>query len=107
MQSRPALTRSAEVEQFASTAAQNDGLANIPHQYFQTHTTEFSAENEVVRWPYNLQPTVQGIVAAAIQSFYNEGPGGGHYENIVGPYTVIGCGIYIDGNGITIAEDFR
>jgi len=107
MKGRPALAQSTNVEQFAAAASKNDGLANVPHQYYQTHATGFSAENEVLRWPYNLQPTVQGIVAAAIQAFYSEGPGGGHYENIVGSYTQIGCGIYIDTNGITIVEDFR
>jgi hypothetical protein len=107
MKSRPALTRSTDIEQFAAAASKNDALANAAHQYYQAHATGFSAENEVLRWPNNLQPTVQGIVAAAIQAFYSEGPGGGHYENIVGSYTQIGCGIYIDSNGITIVEDFR
>ncbi len=64
-------------------------------------------ENEVVRWPYNLSPTVQSIIAQAIASFYGEGPGGGHYENIVGPFTQLGCGIYVDTNGMTIIQDFH
>jgi len=60
-------------------------------------------ENEV-HWPTNLASTVQGITAAAIDSFYREGPGGVHYQNIVGPYTQIGCGVYVDVNGIPIFE---
>jgi uncharacterized protein YkwD len=107
---RPSVTRSTTIEEYAATGAKSDALANVPHQHVTT--TPFPgggnwAENEVLRWPHNLTPTVQGIVAQAILSFYSEGPGGGHYENIVGPYTQIGCGIYIDGNGITIIEDFR
>ena len=35
-----------------------------------------------------------------------EGPGGGHYENMMGNYASLGCGVYIQGDGITIVQDF-
>jgi len=98
------------LEAYAAEGARSDGLANQAHQHVSATPmpgTGLWAENEVLRWPYNLSPMVQGIVAQAIQSFFSEGPGGGHYENIVGPYTQIGCGIYIDSNGITIVQDLR
>ena len=110
MRGRPGLSRSAALEVYAAAGAESDALTNHAHGHVSTTTmpgTGLWAENEVLRWPYNLAPTVQGIVAQAIQSFFGEGPGGGHYENIVGPYTSIGCGIYIDKDGITIVEDFR
>jgi len=78
-----------------------------PHPYYLAHTIGLSAENELFHWPTNLASTVQGIITAAINSFYRESPGGAHYQNIVGPYTQIRCGIYVDANGISIVEEFR
>jgi hypothetical protein len=46
-----------------------------------------------------------------------EGPGGGHYENMIGDYASLGCGVFIathpglrpgaqDGDEITVVQDF-
>jgi len=37
------------------------------------------------------------LVAACIAAFYSEGPGGGHYDNMMGNYGTLGCGIYQSG----------
>jgi hypothetical protein len=98
------------LEAFAAEGAKSDGIANLPHHHVATNPLPGNGqggENEVLRWPYNLRPTVQGIVARAIAPFYGEGPGGGHYENIVGPFTQLGCRIYVDTNGMTVIQDFR
>jgi uncharacterized protein YkwD len=110
MRNRPTLSRSTTLEAFAADGARNDGLSNVPHQHVSTTPMPRSGpwgENEVLRWPYNLSPTVQGIIAQAIASFYAEGPGGGHYENVVGPFAQLGCGVYVDNNGMTIIQDFQ
>jgi uncharacterized protein YkwD len=46
------------------------------------------------------------LVEECIKAFYDEGPGGGHYENMMGPYTTVGIGIYQSGTKVTIVQDF-
>ena len=36
-----------------------------------------------------------------------EGPGGGHYDNLTGPYTQVGCGIWLNGNEVNIGQELR
>jgi len=38
---------------------------------------------------------------------WREGPGGGHYENLHGPYSVVGCGVFINGNEVRVVQHFR
>ncbi len=45
---------------------------------------------------------VQGLAG-----MWAEGPGGGHYENMRGPYTEVGCGVFVNGVDITVVQDFR
>jgi hypothetical protein len=65
------------------------------------------AENEC---PQQLGWTVGSDIVATVKmcvkAYYDEGPGGGHYENMMGAYTKIGCGIYQSGEKITILQDF-
>jgi hypothetical protein len=43
-----------------------------------------------------------------MDALWAEGPSGGHYQNIVGPYTQVGCGIYIlNGSEVHVTTDFR
>ncbi len=46
------------------------------------------------------------LVVDCIAAFYSEGPGGGHYDNMMGPYAKLGCGIYQSGVKVTIIQDF-
>ena len=51
------------------------------------------------------------LVDMCIQAFYAEGPGSdysthGHYINMMGPYGTLGCGIYQQGTGVTIVQDY-
>jgi hypothetical protein len=36
-----------------------------------------------------------------------EGRGGGHHENMRGPYSEIGCGVFVNGNEVTVVQAFR
>jgi hypothetical protein len=36
-----------------------------------------------------------------------EGPGGGHYENMIGDYRQVSCGISIVNGEVTVTQDFR
>jgi hypothetical protein len=40
------------------------------------------AENEVLNAIGNTTVTTQSAIQSAISFFYNEGPGGGHFENM-------------------------
>jgi hypothetical protein len=105
---RPALSRSGALEQVATAAAQHDWIAQVPHQYFmQTNDGGVAlAENE-----FFTSPAHYGSVSAAIdfgiQLFWEEGPSGPHYQNIVGPYSQLGCGAFLDGSNMAVATDFR
>jgi hypothetical protein len=107
MAGRPALTESPSVEAFAAAAAQADSQTGIPHSYYYTHAQGFAAENEALDWSLAQLRSVHNGIAQAINSFWSEGSGGGHYENLVGPYTQLGCGLFVSGPLITIVQDFR
>jgi hypothetical protein len=38
---------------------------------------------------------------------WTAGPSGTHYKIMVGPYTQAGCGIFVNDQDVTIAQDFR
>ena len=45
-------------------------------------------------------------IRQGIKQMWEEGPGGPHYENILGKFKEIGCGIHVAGNEITVVIDF-
>ena len=109
MGGRAAVQRSAPLETYANEGAEVDHTSS-PHQHFiatQGGGIAF-AENECPRW--SLQGKGGGdmkrLVAACIAAFYSEGPGGGHYDNMMGSYGTLGCGIYESGGSVTIIQDF-
>lgn len=103
------LTHSSSIDAYSATAAQVDGTAHSPHKYFAaTHGGGVSmAQNEIPWW--NLPPggTVTGVIKGGLQMMWDEGPGGGHYENMSGDYTEVGCGIFVNGNEVTVTHDFH
>ncbi len=108
---KPALVRSAEIEAYADAGAEHD-FGTSPHDHF-TSTNGGNgltfAENECpaqLGWTIAPGEDTSTVVEQCMKAFFDEGPGGGHYENMMGPYTKIGCGIYIEGDGITIVQDF-
>ncbi|HEY5946122.1 MAG TPA: CAP domain-containing protein [Kofleriaceae bacterium] len=107
---KPALVRSAELEAYANEGARVD-FSSSPHNHF-TSTNGGGiafAENECPQqlgWKLPVDGEIKPVVGMCINAFVSEGPGGGHYENVMGPYTKLGCGIYVSGEGITILQDF-
>ena len=66
------------------------------------------AENECpgqLGWTLPAGGDMVALVKQCVAAFYSEGPGGGHYDNMMGPYAKIGCGIYQSGTAVTILED--
>ena len=106
---RPALARSAVLEAYAAAAAPHDGSARAVHQYF--HKTSGGgvafAENQIPWWPLPQYGSVREVMRQGIAMMWAEGRGGGHYENIVGRYTEVGCGVFIDGPHVTVVQAFR
>jgi len=105
---RPALTRSPQLESIAAAAAKNDELSHVPHQYFvSTNGGGLAmAENEFAVLLTEVR-TVSNGIDFGMTNLWGEGPSGPHYQNIVGPYTQVGCGAYVNGNEVTVATDFR
>jgi uncharacterized protein YkwD len=105
---RPALTRSTDLEAYVTRAAQNDAAAHVGHQYFRSSNGGgiAMAENEIPWWPTS-RGTVGQIVQQGLSGMWAEGPGGGHYENIRGPYTQSGCGVSVQNGEVTVVQAFR
>jgi hypothetical protein len=108
---QPALTRSSALEDCAGTAAVEDAKSGAAHGHFQQTRgcggTAF-AENEVPGWPLSRYDSLRTLVQAGADMMFAEGPGGGHYENIVGDYTEVGCGIHItDSDAVWVVHNFR
>ena len=115
MVGKPAVAESSSLEAYADTGAMVD-FSSAPHDHF-TMTDGGGiamAENECpVQGNWMLQPggDMTALVGMCVQAFYNEGPGSdysthGHYINMMGPYTTLGCGIYQQGTGVTIVQDY-
>ena len=47
------------------------------------------------------------FVQQGLAGMWAEGPGGGHYENIKGPYTQAGCGVSVQKGEATVVQAFR
>ena len=101
-----ALTRSSALETYAAAGAQEDGLAHAPHQHFRSTNGGglARAENEIPWWSAT---SVHAVIQQGLAMMWAEGPGGGHYENMRGPYTQLGCGVFVNGNEITVVQNFR
>jgi len=68
------------------------------------------AENECLSFQgWSLQfggGSVRGTIIQCLRTFYDEGPGGGHHENMMGEYRTLGCAVHVAGGGVSIVQDF-
>jgi hypothetical protein len=103
------VTESAALEAYAADGARIDATAQTPHLHFSSTNGGgiAFAENEDLLWPLASYGTVQAVMQQGLAGMWAEGPSGGHYQNLVGPYTQIGCGVYLANGAITVAQDFR
>lgn len=106
---KPAVAHSPQLETYADTGAMID-FNGSPHQHFSSTSGGgiAFAENECPKWSLQQQGggDMKALVGACIAAFYAEGPGGGHYDNMMGNYGTLGCGIYENGGRVTIIQDF-
>ena len=108
---KPALVHSPEIEAYADEGAEVDHETSPHHHFSSTNGGNgiAFAENECpgqLGWTIAPGEDVSAVVGRCIKAFYDEGPGGGHYENLMGSYTKVGCGIFEAGGKITIVQDF-
>jgi len=103
------LGRASDLEACASEGAQSDSATGSPHGHFISTGGCGGiayAENECPDWPISMG--LIGIIDQCLAMMWDEGPGGGHYENMIGPYSSVGCGIYVTtGGGVWCVQDFR
>jgi hypothetical protein len=109
---RPPVERSAELEAYATEGAEYDH-GRDPHDHFRSNSGGgiAFAENECPHWDLSFGGgSVTSLVEACIDAFWSEGPGTGdahgHYNNMIGNYGTLGCGIYNEGSDYTIIQDY-
>ncbi|GEM_PF-1174536 len=102
---------STSLEAFADQGARYDSERNVAHGHFgafSIRAVPADAENAIPGWPLKNYKTVAKVVAEGAKMMWAEGPGGGHYENIAGNQTVLGCGIYVNpAGGVWVIHDFK
>jgi uncharacterized protein YkwD len=109
---QPPLRRSAELEAYAATGARYDTAARRPHKHFDdTRGGNLAfAENECLSFHgWSLQyagGSVRRAIILCLRTFYDEGPGGGHRENMMGEYRTLGCAVHVAGGGVSIVQDY-
>jgi hypothetical protein len=97
---------------YAAKGARYDTAARTPHKHFKdTNGGNLAyAENECLSsdgWSLrSAGGSVRAALTRCLRTFYDEGPGGGHYENILGDYATLGCGVYVSGDGVSIVQNF-
>lgn len=107
---KPPLTRSTVLETYAATAARVDGLARTAHQHARATThgnLTALAENEVLFWSLSAFKSVRAIVQQGLADMWRQGEHGAHYRNLVGAHTQVGCGIFVNGDEVTVVQAFR
>jgi len=104
------LQRSDVLETYATTAARNDGLAHVAHQYArQTNLGNGTsrAENALLWWSLRYYGSVRRIIKLGLADMWKEGEGGAHYRNMVGNYSQLGCGVFVNGDEVTVVQAFK
>ncbi len=109
---RSALIRDAAIEACVANAAASDSISDIAHESFQaTQGCGFTAtaENEIPGYPISSYGSVTEVINRGTAQMMAEGPGGGHYENILrDSSTRVGCGVFVTSSGdVWVVQDFR
>jgi len=103
---RPPLARSADLEIFATEAAENDGRSHQAHHLFSlTNGGGTSAAETEILWWRGL--AVRAVIQQGLRQMWQNGPTGEHYDIIVGGFSQIGCGLFVNGAEVTVAQDYR
>jgi uncharacterized protein YkwD len=112
----PPLALSDQLNTFAATGSVQLAGGGPAHGHFQQaindHTLFTSGfctsagENQAPGWPINGGDE-DAAIDAVLQSMMDEGPGGGHHDNIVNPkFALLGVGLLVQGTGLYLTNDF-
>lgn len=104
------LTRSSLLEQYATAAARTDGTVKIAHHHARKTSLgngTAKAENEILWWRLRYYGTVESVVRRGLDDMWKQGRRGSHYRNLVGNFTETGCGIFVNGDEVTVVQAFR
>jgi uncharacterized protein YkwD len=110
----PALVLSGALNQFADTGSQQLAAGGGAHGHFMAASNDGSiwksgfcggaGENQAPGWPLN--PDENGTIDAILKAMMDEGPGGGHHDNIINSnYRSVGIGLVVQG-GLYLTNDF-
>lgn len=104
--SLPPLQRSTSLEAFAAKGAEYDATARQPHAYFRSTNGAgvALAETQILWW---RGFTIPQVITRGLEQMWAVGPGGSHYDILAGPYSEVGCGIYVSNGEVTVVQDFR
>ena len=104
------LGQSPEAEAYAAASAREDHVRRRAHHRSsgRNRAPGSFAENEALRWTFQQAGgSGRTFIERALAMMWAEGGGGGHYENLRGPWHVLGCALYADKSTITLAQHFR
>ena len=102
-----AIPRLALAESCADGQAKTDSQTGMAHSAFNACLNQVqgwtgAAQNECPGWG-----SVADTLSGCIDAMWGEGPGGGHYDNMVGDYDHIACGFYTTPQGkVWMVQDF-
>jgi len=114
----PALLYDAQISAFATVGSQRLARDHVPHAHFAENARgasgfgSRSAENQGDPGgvpPLDRDPSTNGRkqVDIMLKLMMDEGPGGGHYDNMMNPrFRRIGIGIVYVGNRMYLTNDF-
>lgn len=103
----------APIPRLASAEACVDGQAKSDSESGQAHGAFDACLNQVKSWRGVAQnecpgyPSVDAALVDCLNAMWAEGPGGGHYDNMVGDSTHTACGLYTTPKGeVWMIQDF-
>jgi hypothetical protein len=101
------IPRLASAEPCVDGQAKSDSESGKPHGAFD------ACLNQVEKWKGVAQnecpgyPSVESTLGGCLDMMWAEGPGGGHYDNMVGNSTQTACGFYTTPQGkVWMIQDF-
>jgi uncharacterized protein YkwD len=107
------LALDATLSQFATDGTSALMATGVAHQHFieaisTAQTTPglcgLRAENQAPGWPGS---DGKAVVAAMLRAMMDEGPGGGHHDNILNPsYLIVGVSTIATSDGYYLTNDF-
>ncbi len=109
----PALQMDTQLNDFAKQGSMELQQNHKPHGHFRGADVWNSgfvggaAENQGDPNGWPIRGDLNATIDAILQSMMNEGPGGGHHDNMLNPeYGRVGIGLIVDGDKLYLTNDF-